>query len=68
MSEKNQYRLDKTAFNSQTLQEANDHYGFWKNKTQSERLNAAFYLIVQAYNVTAATRLNRKAFSKRKHG
>lgn len=68
MSEKSQYRLDKTAFNSQTLHEANDHYGFWKNKSQSERLNAAFYLISQAYNVTATTRLNRHAFSKRKHG
>lgn len=68
MSEKNQYRLDKTAFSKQTLQEANDHYGFWKNKSPTERLNAAFYLISQAYNVTSGTRLNKKVFSKRKHG
>ena len=67
MSKQIQYRLDKTAFSSQTLQEANNHYGFWRNKSQSERLNAAFYLISQAYNVTSETRLNKTVFSKRKH-
>lgn len=60
--------MDKSAFNAQTLYESNNHYGFWKDRSSGERLNAAFYLISQAYNVTASTRLNRKVFSKRKHG
>lgn len=68
MNNKIQYRLDKNAFSAQTLQEANNHYGYWKNKSQKERLNAASYLISQAYNVTATTKLNKTFFSKRKHG
>lgn len=67
MSEKKSYRLDKTAFSAQTLEEANNHYGFWSDKSLRERLNAAFYLISQAYNVTSETRLNKTSFSKRKH-
>lgn len=68
MNKRDEYRLDRTAFSAQTLNEANNHYGFWKNKSQEERLNAAFYLISKAYNVTAATKLNKMVFSKRKHG
>ena len=68
MNKKDQYRLDKTAFSAQNLHEANNHYGFWKKKSQNERLDAAFYLISQAYNVTAETKLNKTVFSKRKHG
>ncbi len=68
MDKKTDYRMDKTAFSVQTLREANNHYGFWKDRTQSERLNAAFYLIAHAYKTSVETRLDRKAFSKRKHG
>ena len=68
MNDKPQYRLDRNSFSAQTLQEANDHYRFWKNKSQKERLNAAFYLISQCYNVLPSTKIERTVFSKRKHG
>lgn len=68
MSKNVSYRLDRTAFSTQTLDEANNHYGFWKNKPLKERLNAAFYLISQTYNVGIETRLDKTVFTKRKHG
>jgi hypothetical protein len=61
------YKMDKTAFKVSTFEEADNHYGFWKNKSMKERFDAAFYLIQQAYGTTNSTRLDRTVFSKRKH-
>lgn len=60
-------RLDKTAFSSQSYQEADDHTSFWKTKTPGERLEAAFRLINQIYGTTNQTPLDRTVFSMRKH-
>ncbi len=59
--------MDKNAFKVSTFEEADNHYGFWKNKSMKERLDAAFYLIQQAYGTTNSTHLDRMIFSKRKH-
>jgi hypothetical protein len=59
--------MDKSVFKASTFEEADNHYGFWKNKSMKERLDAAFYLIQQAYGTTNLTRLDRTFFSKRKH-
>jgi hypothetical protein len=67
MATPSKYRLDRTAFKIQTFEEANNHYRFWKNKSYSERLDAAFFLINTVYNTSPFTRLNRTVFSKRKH-
>ena len=68
MATPKKYRMDKTAFKIQTFEEADDHYGPWKNKSTGERLDAACYLICMAFKVKPSTKLDRTVFSKRKHG
>ncbi len=63
----NNDRLDKTAFKSQTYEEADNHTAYWRTKTIGERLEAAFKLINQVYGTTNQTPLDRTVFSKRKH-
>ena len=43
------YKLDRTAFQAKTFEEADNHYSYWENKTFKERLEAANYLIQSAY-------------------
>lgn len=67
MSENKKYRLDKTAFQAMTVQEADNHYGYWKTKSHNERLEAACYLINQFYGTTPQTPVDKSIFTKRKH-
>ena len=50
------YRLDKTAFSAQTVEEAANKYGYWKSQSYTERLKAAYYLNRAAYKI----RLNKQ--------
>jgi hypothetical protein len=61
------YKLDKTVFRASSVEEADEHYGFWKYKTPKERLEAACYLINQFYGTTAQTPVDKTVFTKRKH-
>jgi hypothetical protein len=61
------YTLDKTVFRAMTIQEADNHYGYWKNKSMKERLYAACYLINQFYGTTPQTPVDKTVFTKRKH-
>ena len=61
------YRLDKTAFQAMTVQEADNHWVYWKNKSLKERLDAACYLINQFYGTTPQTPVDKTIFTKRKH-
>lgn len=61
------YTLDKTVFQPMTIQEADNHYGYWKNKSMKERLDAAYYLINQFYSTTPQTPVDKTVFTKRKH-
>jgi hypothetical protein len=61
------YTIDKTAFQAMTLQEADRHYGYWKNKSMKERLDAACYLINQFYRTNPHTPIDKNVFTKRKH-
>jgi hypothetical protein len=67
MSEEKKYRLDKTAFQAMTVEEADSHYSHWKNKSYKERLTAGCYLIETFYGVTSKTPIDKTTFSKRKH-
>jgi hypothetical protein len=60
------FRLDRTAFSATTVKEAGDHTKYWKDKTYTERLEAAFFLIRHAYQLDADARLDKSVFSKRK--
>jgi hypothetical protein len=44
------FKLDRTSFKSQTIEEASHCYGHWEMKSHAERLSAAFYLNSVAYN------------------
>ncbi len=61
------YKLDKMAFQAMTVQEADNHWGYWKNKSMKERLDAACYLINQFYGTTPQTPVDKSIFTKRKH-
>jgi hypothetical protein len=61
------YTLDKTVFRAMTLRETDDHYGYWKNKSMKERLDAACYLVNQFYGTTPQTPVDKTVFTKRKH-
>ena len=66
-NKKEQYQFDKTSFQGMTVEEADNHYGYWKDKSMKERLNAGFFLIQQVYDTTNTTSLDRLVFAKRKH-
>ena len=61
------YSLDKTVFQAMKAEEADHHYGYWKNKSLRDRLEAACYLINQFYGTNPQTPLDRTVFTKRKH-
>jgi hypothetical protein len=61
------YRLDKTVFRASSVEEADDHYAYWKNKPMKERLEAACYLINQFYGTSPKTAIDKTVFTKRKH-
>ncbi len=61
------YKLDKTAFQAMSVEEADSHYISWKNKSYKERLEAGCYLVQQFYGITAQTPLDKTVFTKRKH-
>jgi hypothetical protein len=63
------FRLDRTIGKGQTHKDAADHAAYWRSKTVEERFAAAMYLNSIAYNFDPDNppRLNRNAFSTRKH-
>lgn len=61
------YKLDKTFFQSMKVEEADNHVGYWRNRTLEERLDAVFFLIHQFYGTTPQTPIDKSVFSKRKH-
>lgn len=65
---KKEYKLDRMLLQSMTLEEADDHVTYWKNKTQSERLDAACFIINQIFNVSPTDKIDFKFSDKRKHG
>ncbi len=67
MEAQRDYRLDKTVFQASTIPETDNHYGYWKNHSLKERLEAACYLINQFYGTTPQTPLDITVFAKRKH-
>ncbi|HRH60609.1 MAG TPA: hypothetical protein PL045_08570 [Chitinophagaceae bacterium] len=64
---KNSFAFDRTAFQAVTFEEANDHYGYWKNKSMKERLEAGAYLSMQMFSCSINTPMNKTVFDKRKH-
>ena len=60
-------RLDKNVFQAMTFEEADDHYGYWKNRSLKERWNAGCYLSMQMYRCDKHTKMDKTVFSARKH-
>jgi hypothetical protein len=58
------FRLDRTAFNIKSHQEAANQRAYWMQKTPGERLAAAWYLICAAYNLDIQNppQIDRSAF------
>lgn len=50
MPDKNEYKLDRTAFSASTVEEADADMRNYRNFTPKQRLKIATYLISSAYN------------------
>ncbi len=62
-----EYKLDRTVLQSMTVAEADDHVTYWNNKSESERLNAACFIIYQIFNVSPSDKVDLRFTDKRKH-
>ncbi len=62
------YKLDRTAFKAQTLEEASDHSFYYKSLSWAERLRVSAYLNSIAYNYPLATppQIDKTAFKAKK--
>lgn len=65
--EHDNYKLDRGLLRSMTFEEANDHVSYWADKSQTERLNAACFIINQIFNTTPFDKVDLKITDKRKH-
>jgi hypothetical protein len=63
----NQYKLERSELKSMTVEEADDHVTYWNDKTESERLNAACFIINQIFGVTPFEKVDFTYTYKRKH-
>ncbi len=63
------FKLDRTVFKHQSLEEADKNTNYWLSKTPEERLAASFYLNSIAYNfdINNPPRMDRAVFSMRKN-
>jgi hypothetical protein len=48
---KSEYKLDRSLLQATMVEEANDHVTYWNDKTKSERLNAACFIINQIFGL-----------------
>ena len=62
-------RFDKSKFRKGSVEEMDNVRSHWLCKTPSERLEAAYYLILRAYGYHPdhPPRMNKTVFSKRVH-
>lgn len=60
-----EHRLDRNAFKRQTAEEASDTVAYWRNKSDAEKLRAAYHLSLRAwgYDPENEPRLDRTKFS-----
>lgn len=65
MNEEKEYRLDKTAFQAMTVQEADDYMRNYRQYNWKERLKVSFYLTSLAYgfDVNNPPCMDKKVFS-----
>ena len=61
------FRMDRTVASKLTFEEADDHVTFYKDKTYTERLNHACFIINHIFQVTPTTKLDKTIIQKRKH-
>jgi uncharacterized protein (UPF0262 family) len=64
----NPYRLDRSAFQIQSFEQASNQHTYWLSKTPAERISAAWYLICVAYDLDYESEhsLDRTFFQMRK--
>jgi hypothetical protein len=63
------FRLDRTAYHAGTHEQAAQYHATQQPATMAERLLAAAYLnsVAYGYNLDSPPRLDRTAFSTRRH-
>jgi hypothetical protein len=63
-----EYRLDKSAFKKQSVEEADQTATYWRKQSLQERMRAATYWILSAYGLldTGFPEMDKSAFSKKK--
>ena len=61
-----EYKLDRTQVSAMSFEEADNHFAYWENKTETERLNAACFLIYQIFGTNQYTKVDRTINERRK--
>ena len=56
--------MDRNAFKASSFKDADNHAGYWKDKSCRERLAAAFFLIKHAYGLPDDARMDREVIEK----
>jgi hypothetical protein len=69
MGEEKKYRLDKTAFQAMSVEEADDYMRNYKSYNWKERLKVSFYLTSLAYrfNMDNPPSMDKTLFRIEKH-
>jgi len=64
--DENHYKLDRSSLKSMSFEEADDHVSFWTDKTLTERLNAACFIIHQIFGTSPSDKVDINYTDKRK--
>lgn len=67
MNEEVNYKMRRNVLSVLSFAEADDHVSYWLNKTPTERLNAACFIINNLFSVSADTRIKKDILIPRKH-
>lgn len=64
------FKLDRTVFKHQSLEETDKNTNYWLSKTPEERLVASFYINSIAYNfdINNPPKMDKTVFIMRKNG
>lgn len=61
------YRMDRKTVSQSNFKEADNHTSFFKNKTFTERLNHACFIINQIFKVNPHSKVDKSLTQSRKH-
>ncbi|HMO62728.1 MAG TPA: hypothetical protein PKC39_12055 [Ferruginibacter sp.] len=59
--------MQRTVVSASTFEEADNHVSYWLDKSTTERLNAACFIINNLFSVSPDTKMRKDVLTARKH-